>query len=105
MVYARCTAFRSASPQQRAAVSSKGLRSQYTRIAHLPPWIGTPLDKAGVSYRVIRWVAYGNSYVEQQERFELAMKGEYPRDQTRRLSKRKSPGPAKKSTPSPFPPR
>ena len=102
MVYARCSAFRIATPQARAAVVSKARRSQYTRIAHLPPWLGMALDKAGIAYRWIRWVAYADGAHAQQQRFDLVMKGEHPRDARRRLSKRRSPGIPKASTPSPF---
>lgn len=101
-VYALCSAFRTATPQARAAVSSAARRAQYTRIAHLPPWLGTALDEAGIAYRWIRWVAYGDGAHAQQERFNLVMKGEHPRDARRRLSKRRSPGIPKASTPSPY---
>lgn len=102
LVYATCWAFRVATPQARAAVSSAARRAQYTRIAHLPPWLGAALDKAGIAYRWIRWVAYGDGARAQQERFDLVMKGEQPRDAQRRISKRRSPGIPKASTPSPF---
>jgi hypothetical protein len=102
LVYATCAAFRVATPQERAAVSSAARRAQYTRIAHLSPWLGAALDKAGIAYRWIRWVAYGDGARAQQERFDLVMKGEHPRDARRRLSPRRSPGPPKASTPSPF---
>lgn len=101
MAYADCCAYRVATPQQRAAVSSKARRSQYTRIAHLPPWLGEALDKAGIAYRWIRWVAYGDGAHEQQQRFDLVMAGEHPRDARRRLSKRRSPGIPKASKPNP----
>jgi hypothetical protein len=68
------------------------VRAQYARIARLGSWLGTALDKAGIAYRWIRWVAYGDGAREQQERFALVMKGEHPRDRHRRLSTRKSPG-------------
>ena len=99
MVYAQSCAFRVAPPDQRAAVTSKAKRAQLTRIAHLISTIGHALDKAGIAYRWVRWVAYGDGYVAQQKRFELVMKGEHPRDARRRISKRKSPGIAKVSKP------
>lgn len=99
MVYARCCAYRIATPAQRELVTSKATRSQYTRIARLGSWLGQPMDQAGIAYRWIRWVAYGDGAREQQARFDLVMKGEHPRDARRRLSKRKSPGKAKASKP------
>jgi hypothetical protein len=101
-VYATCCAFRNASPLERAAVSSKARRSQYTRIAHPPPWLGTALDEAGIAYRWIRWVAYAEGPHAQQQRFDLVMAGEHPRDAQRRISKRRSPGIPKASKPSPY---
>jgi hypothetical protein len=101
MVYATCCAFRVAPPQERAAVSSKARRAQYTRIGRLPPWLGIALDEAGIAYRWIRWVAYADGALAQQGRFDLVMKGEHPRDAQRRISKRRSPGIPKASTPSP----
>lgn len=102
MVYATCCAFRIATPLERAAISSKARRAQYTRIAHLPPWLGTALDEAGIAFRWIRWVAYADGPHAQQERFDLVMAGEHPRDARRRLSKRRTPGIPKASTPSPY---
>lgn len=99
MNYAACCAFRVAPPAVRARVLSKSLRAQYARIARLGSWLGTALDKAGIAYRWIRWVAYGDGAREQQERFALVMKGEHPRDRHRRLSTRKSPGIPKASKP------
>jgi hypothetical protein len=100
MVYATCCAFRVATPQERAAVSSKARRSQYTRIGRLPPWLGTALDDAGIAYRWIRWVAYADGFHAQQERFDRVMAGEHPRDAQARLSKRRSPGIPKVSRPN-----
>lgn len=97
MNYAACCAFRIAPPAVRALVLSKSARAHYARIARLGVWLGQPLDKAGIAFRWIRWVAYGDGARAQQERFELVMKGEHPRDRHRRLSKRKSPGPPKAS--------
>ena len=101
MVYATCCAFRVATPQERAAVSSRARRSQYTRIGRLPPWLGTALDEAGIAYRWVRWVAYAEGAHAQQERFDLVMASKHPRDAQRRISKRRSPGIPKASTPSP----
>ena len=100
MVYATCCAFRVASPQERAAVSSKAQRAQYKRIGRLPPWLGIALDEAGIAYRWIRWVAYADGAHAQQGRFDLVMAGKHPRDAQRRISKRRSPGIPKVSTPS-----
>jgi hypothetical protein len=97
MNYAACCAFKIAPPAVRGLVVSKSTRAQYARIARLGPWLGQALDKAGIAYRWIRWVAYGDGASAQQERFALMMKGEHPRDRHRRLSTRKSPGPPKAS--------
>lgn len=104
-VYARCCAFSIATPQQQEDVSSKALRSQYNRIARLNERLGSALDHAGIAYRWVRWVAYGDGDRAQQERFDLVMTGKHPRDAWRRISNRRSPGPVKPSKPKPCAPR
>ncbi|WP_437606305.1 hypothetical protein WMF20_35675 [Sorangium sp. So ce834] len=77
ITYAWCVAFYRASLDVRAEVS-QARRSQYRRIARLPPYLGEKLDKAGVPFAALRFVAYGATLVEQEERARKILAGERP---------------------------
>ncbi|WP_437562932.1 hypothetical protein [Sorangium sp. So ce542] len=75
--YAWCVAFHGAPRDVRAQVSH-ARRSQYARIARLPPLLGEKLDKAGVPFDALRFVAYAATFVEQEERARKMLAGERP---------------------------
>ncbi|WP_437692682.1 hypothetical protein [Sorangium sp. So ce176] len=77
ITYAWCVAFLGAPPDVRAQVSH-ARRSQYARIARLPPLLGEKLDKAGVPFDALRFVAYAATFVEQEERARKVLAGERP---------------------------
>ncbi|WP_159397020.1 hypothetical protein [Sorangium cellulosum] len=75
ITYAWCVAFHGAPRDVRAQVSH-ARRSQYARIARLPPLLGEALDKAGVPFDALRFVAYAATFVEQEERARKMLAGE-----------------------------
>ncbi|AUX35486.1 uncharacterized protein SOCE836_076790 [Sorangium cellulosum] len=77
ITYAWCVAFYRAPLDVRAEVS-QARRSQYRRIARLPPHLGEKLDKAGVPFDALRFVAYAATLVEQEERARKILAGERP---------------------------
>ncbi|WP_437934508.1 hypothetical protein [Sorangium sp. So ce341] len=78
ITYAWCAAFRYQTPPNVRAQVSKARRSQYARIARLPPLLGEKLDKAGVPFYALRFVAYATTVVEQEERARKVLAGERP---------------------------
>ncbi|WP_437878383.1 hypothetical protein [Sorangium sp. So ce513] len=77
ITYAWCVAFLGAPRDVRAQVSH-ARRSQYARIARLPPLLGEKLDKVGVPFDALRFVAYAGTVVEQEERARKMLAGERP---------------------------
>ncbi|AUX39736.1 uncharacterized protein SOCE26_011310 [Sorangium cellulosum] len=78
ITYAWCAAFLYQTPRTARAQVSKARRSQYARIARLPPLLGEKLDKAGVPFYALRFVAYAETFVEQEERARKVLAGERP---------------------------
>ncbi|WP_437929041.1 hypothetical protein WMF37_07135 [Sorangium sp. So ce291] len=78
ITYAWCAAFWYQTPSKVRAQVSKARRSQYARIARLPPLLGEKLDKAGVPFYALRFVAYAETVVEQEERARKVLAGERP---------------------------
>ncbi|WP_437618555.1 hypothetical protein [Sorangium sp. So ce1151] len=78
ITYAWCAAFLYQTPPKVRAQVSKARRSQYARIARLPPLLGEKLDKAGVPFYALRFVAYAETVVEQEERARKVLAGERP---------------------------
>ncbi|KYF91876.1 hypothetical protein BE20_13515 [Sorangium cellulosum] len=78
ITYAWCVAFHGA-PREVRAQASHARRSQYARIiSRLPPLLGEKLDKAGVPFDALRFVAYAATFVEQEERARKMLAGERP---------------------------
>ncbi|WP_437996905.1 hypothetical protein WMF26_39165 [Sorangium sp. So ce185] len=78
ITYAWCAAFWYQTPSKVRAQVSKARRSQYARIARLPPLLGEKLDKAGVPFYALRFVAYAETVLEQEERARKVLAGERP---------------------------
>ncbi|WP_437635566.1 hypothetical protein [Sorangium sp. So ce854] len=78
ITYAWCAAFWYQTPLNVRAQVSKARRSQYARIARLPPLPGEKLDKAGVPFYALCFVAYAETVVEQEERARKILAGERP---------------------------
>jgi hypothetical protein len=72
ITYVWCCAFRSAHSDVRKKVSRQ-LRCQYLRVARLDPALGGELDRRGLAFRWLRWVAQAQGPAAQRERLsELA---------------------------------
>jgi hypothetical protein len=72
VTYAWCCVFRAAHSDVRKKVSRQA-RCQYLRVARLDPTLGHELDRRGLAFRWIRWVAHAQGAAAQRERLnELA---------------------------------
>ena len=78
ITYAWCCAFRASYSKVRMQVH-RVRRSHFLRIARMSSLLGCALDAAGVSFRWIRYVAYGHGAAEQQARGALILSGERPK--------------------------
>jgi hypothetical protein len=72
--FAWCCAWRTSHPDLRQAMArTKQAACHYRRVAKLSITIGKALDDAGIAYRWIRYVAFGDGATAQQARFEEVM--------------------------------
>ncbi len=72
--YAWCCQWRVSPGQVRRQLApTRQQACHYRRIARLPLDIGRALDAAGISYRRLRYVAFGDGRIEQERRFAEVM--------------------------------
>ena len=88
ITYAWCCAFRVLPSAMRMQVS-RGQRAQFLRIARMGCDIGNPLDAAGIAFRWIRHVAYGDGLAQQARLRDPILRGERPKPAPRPRRKRR----------------
>ena len=90
ITYAWCCAFRT-SPRHIRMQVSPVQRSQFLRVARMSYHDGCALDAAGIAFRWIRYVAYGDGMTAQMERAAAILRGERPKPPPRPRRRRTRP--------------